>query len=273
MKAIVLAAGEGTRMRPLTYTRPKVMLPIANKPILEHLLLELKKAGIGEFIFVVGYHDEQVRDYFGDGEKWQVSIQYASQRKQLGTADAAKTVEGLVNGSFLMVNGDVIVNHEDIASLISKNDNTIGVIEVQDATGLGVIEMQGGKVVRIYEKTEKPPTKLANAGVYLFTSAIFDAISRTAKSPRGEYEITDSIQLMIDSGQTVYCHQLNHWLDFSYPWDLLTANESVMANLEPQKLGEVEANVILKEPVAIGKNTVVRSGSYIVGPVIIGQNC
>ncbi len=273
MKAVILAAGEGTRMRPLTYTRPKVMLPIANKPILEHLLNEMKQAGISDFVFVVGYHDEQVRDYFGDGKRWDVNVQYVAQRKQLGTADAVKTVESLLSGSFLLVNGDVIVSHSDILALIYKGENTLGVIEVKDPSGLGVVEAKEGRVVRIYEKMEKPPTNLANAGVYMFTPDIFDATAKTAKSPRGEYEITDSIQLLIDQNKPVYCHQLSQWWDFSYPWDLLEANEMVMSKLEPRRLGEVEPNVVLKEPVYIGKNTVVRSGSYIVGPVIIGNNC
>lgn len=273
MKAVILAAGEGTRMRPLTYTRPKVMLPIANKPILEHLLIELKKAGIAEFILVVGYHDEQVRDYFGDGERWQVSIQYASQRKQMGTADAVRMVKHLLKGNFLMVNGDVIIPHQDISKLTGRRSNTLSVIEKDDVSGLGVIESQKGRVIRIYEKLEKPPSNLANAGLYLFTPDIFDAIAGTAKSPRGEYEITDSIQMMIDGGQTVHCEKLSQWFDFSYPWDLLAANEFVLANLEPHKLGEIEDQVVLKEPVAIGKGTVVRSGSYIVGPVLIGQGC
>ncbi|MDP2917673.1 MAG: sugar phosphate nucleotidyltransferase, partial [Dehalococcoidia bacterium] len=187
MKAVILAAGEGTRMRPLTYTRPKVMLPIANKPILEHLLNEMKQAGISDFVFVVGYHDEQVRDYFGDGKRWDVNVQYVAQRKQLGTADAVKTVESLLSGSFLLVNGDVIVSHSDILALIYKGENTLGVIEVKDPSGLGVVEAKEGRVVRIYEKMEKPPTNLANAGVYMFTPDIFDATAKTAKSPRGEY--------------------------------------------------------------------------------------
>jgi NDP-sugar pyrophosphorylase family protein len=109
MKTVILAAGEGTRMRPLTYTRPKVMLPLANKPIVEHLLVEAREVGIAEFVFVVGYHDEQVRDFFGSGEKWGVNIVYVSQRKQLGTADAVKMVEDSVDGNFLLINGDVIV--------------------------------------------------------------------------------------------------------------------------------------------------------------------
>lgn len=273
MKAIILAAGEGSRMRPLTYTRPKVMLPIANKPILEHLLIEARKAGIGEFIFVVGYHDEQVRDYFGSGDKWGVNIGYSSQRRQWGTADALKTAKGLVDGNFLVINGDIIANQEDIKSLISNSDNTVSVIEVKDTRDLGVVEISQGKVVHIYEKAEKPPSHMANAGLYLFTPDIFDAISQTLKSPRGEYEITDSLQLMIEQGHDVSYQEISYWLDLSFPWDLLPANQSLLARIEPQNLGEVEENVVMKGRVSIGRNTEVRSASYIVGPVIIGQDC
>lgn len=273
MKAVILAAGEGHRMRPLTYTRPKVMLPLANKPVLEHLLGEVIQAGIKEFVFIVGYREEQVRDYFGDGGKWGVSIEYASQRRQAGTADAVRMVEGRVDGNFLMVNGDLVFNREDIKKLAAKNDNTMTVIEVDDTSGIGVVELNGGRVVRIHEKVKDPPSNLANAGLYLFTPDIFEAISRTPKSPRGEYEITDSIQLMIDRGDTVACHRIDYWIDISYPWDLLSANESLLATLETRNLGEVEKNAVIKEPVAIGKGSVVRSGSYIIGPVVIGNDC
>ena len=273
MKAIILAAGEGSRMRPLTYTRPKVMLPIANKPILEHLLVEASQAGISEFIFIVGYCDEQVRGYFGKGEKWGVNIVYCNQRKQLGTADALNMAAGLVDGNFLVMNGDSIVNQKDIKSLAGKSGNTLSVIEVSDTTDLGMVELSKDRVVRIYEKVKTPPSHTANAGVYLFTPEIFSAISMTSKSPRGEYEITDSLQLMIDKGHHVSYQKIDYWLDLSYPWHLLTANESLLAGIESQNLGEVEENVVIKEVVSIGKNTMVRSGSYIVGPVIIGQNC
>ncbi len=273
MKAVILAAGEGSRMRPLTYTRPKVMLPIANKPILEHLLIEAGKAGVSEFIFIVGYHDEQVRHYFGSGDKWRVSIDYCTQRKQLGTADALRMVEGLVDGDFLMINGDIVVDQKDIGSLAKGSDNTISVVEVKDAEDLGLVELGEGKVVHIYEKVEKLPCYMANAGLYLFTSDIFAAISQTSKSPRGEYEITDSLQLLIDQGQRVSYQKIDYWLDCSYPWDLLPANESLLSGIESQNLGEVEENVVIKGVVAIGKGTIVRSGSYIVGPVMIGQDC
>jgi len=132
LKAVILAAGEGSRMRPLTYTRPKVMLPIANKPILEHLLTQAIRAGIKEFIFIVGYRDEQVRHYFGRGDQWGVNIGYSTQRKQLGTADALRLVRGLVDGNFLVLNGDIIASWQDITSLAANSGNTMSVVEVEE---------------------------------------------------------------------------------------------------------------------------------------------
>jgi len=273
VKAVILAAGEGSRMRPLTYTRPKVMLPIANKPILEHLLIAASEAGIEEFIFVVGYCEAQVRDYFGKGEKWGVSIEYASQKKQAGTADAVRMVQGRIEGRFLLLNGDIIVDSQDIAKILSRRGTVLSVIEVKDATDLGTVEASKRKVVRIYEKVEKPPSLLANAGLYLFTPEVFDAIARTEKSPRGEYEITSTLQLMIDKGHDVWIQELGSWVSLNYPWDLLTANEMLLKDIKPRNAGTVEENVVLRGTVVIGEDTVVRSGTYIVGPVMIGQRC
>jgi UDP-N-acetylglucosamine diphosphorylase/glucosamine-1-phosphate N-acetyltransferase len=273
LQAVILAAGEGNRMRPLTGNRPKVMLPIANRPIMEHLLVEVKEAGISEFVLVVGYGDEQVREYFGTGDRWGVSIEYSEQRKQLGTADAIRMVEGAVDGNFLVINGDVIIGREDIRRLKTEKYNTMGVIEVKDPRGLGIVELAGGKVVNIYEKTETPHGFVANTGLYLFTPEIFEVITRTEKSPRGEYEITDSLQMLMATQNGLRHQHLRSWLDISYPWDLLRVNESMLAGLAPQNLGTVEANVVLKGAVSIGKDTVVRSGVYIEGPVIIGEGC
>ena len=273
MKAVILAAGEGNRMRPLTYTRPKVMLPIANRPILEHLMLAAREAGVTEFILVVGYRDEQVRDYFGDGEEWGVKVEYCRQKKQMGTADALRMAEGMVSESFLMMNGDIILDARDIKKVIAKGGNTLGAIEVKDPAGLGVIEVSRGKVVRIHEKTEKPPSKLANAGLYLFTPDIFQAIAATPESPRGEYEITESLQLMIGKGLRVSYQEIGYWLPLSYPWDLLSAGEALLTGITGRNDGTLEENVVLKGAVAIGKGTVVKSGTYIVGPAVIGANC
>jgi bifunctional UDP-N-acetylglucosamine pyrophosphorylase/glucosamine-1-phosphate N-acetyltransferase len=273
LKAVILAAGEGSRMRPLTYSRPKVMVPIANKPIIEYLLLAARDAGVSEFIFVVGYRDEQVRDYFGDGERWGVKIEYCNQKRQMGTADALRMVEGLVGDSFLMMNGDIILHTKDIKKVIARGGNVLGAIEVKDPVGLGVVEVSRGKVTRIHEKTEKPPSRLANAGLYLFIPAVFEAIAATPKSPRGEYEITTSLQIMINKGAKVSCQELSYWLPLNYPWDLLMANETLMAGLKERIEGELEENVVVRGVVAIGEGTVVKSGTYIVGPVVIGANC
>jgi len=274
LKAVILAAGEGNRMRPLTATRPKVMLPIANKPIMEHLLIEAREAGIKEFILIVGYCDQQVRDYFGRGEKLGVDISYCEQRKQLGTADALRMVEGRVDGDFLVMNGDVVVKRDDIVRLVNnKNITTLSVIKVEDPRGLGMVELKKDRVVRIYEKTENPPTSMANAGLYLFTPDIHEAIARTEKSPRGEYELTDSLQLLMEAGREIACQEIKDWTDLSFPWDLLSANESLLAGLEPSQQGKVEQNVTINGPVAVGNNAVIRSGAYINGPVIIGEGC
>ncbi len=272
-KAVILAAGEGTRMRPLTFTRPKVMLSIANKPILEHLLAEMKLAGITEFFFVVGYQNDQIINYFGNGQKWGVTIHYSHQDSQMGTADALRMAQGIINDNFLMANGDIIISHRDILELSSFPGNAMSVIEVPDVTGLGVIEGKDGNVVRLHEKSASPPSHLANAGLYLFTPDIFEGIRHTPRSARGEYEITDSIQWLIDNGHTVSFRKIEHWQDFSYPWDLLSANEEILAELKPQNLGNVEPNAVIHGTVSVGKGTVIKSGAYIVGPVIIGEDC
>ncbi|MDR9459796.1 MAG: sugar phosphate nucleotidyltransferase [Dehalococcoidia bacterium] len=273
MKAVILAAGEGNRMHPLTYTRPKVMLPLANKPIVEHLLLEAREAGIQEFIFVVGYHGDTVRRFFGNGDRWKVSIEYVTQRKQLGTTHALRVVERFIDGKFLLINGDVIVGGEYIRKIAAKNEISLSLVEVTNPWGLGVVEVEEGHVVRIYEKVANPPSNLANAGLYLLTTDIFAAASGVKKSPRGEYELTDSLQLLIDEQHRVSYEIIDNWLDLSYPWDLLAGNEALMSRVIPQNLGLVEENAVIKGMVSIGKGTVIRANSYIIGPVVIGENC
>ncbi len=273
MKAVILAAGEGRRMHPLTYTRPKVMLPIANKPILEHLLIQAKKAGIEDFIFVIGYHGETVRRYFGDGNRWRVNIDYVTQRRQLGTAHALRMAQGFVDSKFLLLNGDILVKESDIARIMARDGIILGVIEAENTEDLGVVEVARNRVIRIYEKVAIPPSNLVNAGIYLLTPGIFDALARTRRSPRGEYEITDSLQLLIDEGGPVSYEKLDYWLDLGCPWDLLKANESTVWEIEPGNLGEIEENVTIKGRASIGKGTVIRANSYISGPVVIGENC
>lgn len=273
MKIVILAAGEGIRLRPLTETRPKVMLPLANKPILEHILTESVQAGLNDFIFIVGYQSQTIEDYFRDGARWGVHIEYISQRKQLGTAHALRTLTELGNERFVVINGDSPVKSADIKQVATSEYIAMGVIEQPDPKHLGVVEVEGNRVVRIHEKKEPPPSKLANAGLYLFTPDIFPALFKTEKSPRGEYEITDSLQLLINEGKIVLHVKIGYWQDLSYPWDLLEANSSIMEGIKPQIQGIVEEGATIKGAVSIGKNTIVKTGAYIVGPVIIGDNC
>lgn len=275
VQAVVLAAGEGTRMRPLTYTRPKVMLPVFNKPILEHLVEELKQAGINDIVFVVGYRDDTIREHFGDGSEWGIKIDYVTQRKQLGTADALRSSSHLLEDRFLMLNGDAIINSKDIENITDNSSMAMGVFKVENPQDFGVVELNGNNITGIIEKPEEPPNNLINAGIYCFNQDILKAIDDTPKSKRGEYEITDSIELLLKDGHELKAKEISTWIDVGYPWDLLDANEH-MLNTHEQELqikGEVEEGAVIKGPVEIGEDTIVRAGSYITGPVMIGKSC
>ncbi len=275
MKAVILAAGQGTRMRPLTDRRPKVMLPIGNKPILEHIIDEAVDADIREFVIVTGYMENSIREYFGDGSQKNVSIDYVLQEKQNGTGHAIGCAEEYVDDSFIVLNGDMLISSVQIKNLIDRDEDAVLTVkEVEDPCNFGVICTAGAKVTQIVEKPENPPTNLANAGIYLFPQSIFDYIRRTPESPRGEIEITDSIQMLIDAGASVgYEIFRDVWIDIGRPWDLLAANKHVLAEIAGNIEGEVERNATLKGGVVVGEGTVIRNGAYIIGPVVIGKNC
>lgn len=257
-------------MRPLTYTKPKVMLPVANKPILQHVVESLAKAGIDEVVLVVGYREETVRRFFGD-EFSGVRIRYVSQRKQLGTAHALLSAEHLLNDRFMMLNGDAIVFQDDLKNLVNE-ENAIAVCEVQNPQDFGVVELEDGIVRRIIEKPEKPPSNLINAGIYVFTREIVDYLKKTPLSVRGEYEITDSITMAIEGSMDFKAVKIERWIDIGYPWDMLKANEIILSSIERDVRGEVEDGAVIKGNVAVGEGTIIMAGSYIVGPVVIGEN-
>lgn len=275
MKALILAAGEGKRMRPLTIARPKVMLPVMGKPILEQILINAKKAGIDDFVIVVGYQAEVIKQYFGRGKKWGIKIEYARQDRQLGTANAIAAAEKQLASEerFLVLNGDGILGFSDMERLLKNKGMGLLTREVDNPQEFGVIESSKGKARRIVEKSARPPSNLANVGVYIFDSGIFEAIDKTALSPRGEYEITDSIQYLIDSGREVSLVKAASWIDLTYPWDLLQANELLMKKMKEKLQGEVEPRATIKGKIVLGKNSILRDGAYIIGPAIIGENC
>ncbi|MBN2110528.1 MAG: NTP transferase domain-containing protein [Methanosarcinaceae archaeon] len=275
MKAVILAAGEGTRMRPLTASRPKVMLPVANRPMIEHIIAAAMDAGIKDFVLITGYREDALIDYFGNGRKYGASIEYVHQEKQMGTADAIACARGHVNGSFIVLNGDMLIGSGHIRQLMSSDkDAVITVREVDEPSRFGVIETDSGRVIRIIEKPQNPPGNLANAGIYLFREPIFDLIDRTELSPRGELEITDSLQMMVDAGYNVgYALLDSEWIDIGRPWDLLEANMLLLGDMKGENEGTVEPYATMHGEVYIGKGTIIRNGAYIIGPVMIGDNC
>ncbi len=269
MKCVILAAGEGNRMHPLTYTRPKVMLPIAGKPILEWNLLNARAAGLKEFIFIVSYKSEMVREYFGAGKPWNVKISYVNQGKALGTAHAIGTVEPFVN-DFIVLCGDTIFGINDIRH-ITKKGNKIGLEKIDNATEYGIVELKGKSVTKIHEKMDHPISNIINAGIYHFNKQIFHYIHKTEKSPRGEFEITDSINMMVNKEQMEGI-PLKEWRDVVYPWHLLDANEELLKKMKTKIQGTIEKNVTIKGNIVVGKDTLIRSGTYIEGPVVIGND-
>jgi len=272
MECVVLAAGEGKRMRPLTAKRPKVMLPLANRPMMEHLVLAARDAGISDFIFIVGYGEREIRRHFGDGEGLGVHIKYATQRHQRGTADAVAAARDLVTGPFLVLNGDMILKQEDIAALSKKDSGCMSVSTTDHPGDYGVVLVDNGQITSLEEKSQQPKSNLINAGAYLFSTEIFNRIDQVRPSPRGELELTDALSGLITNRQ-LQAHQLSYWMDVGHPWDMLDANATLMENLDPVNQGTIESGVHIENAVAVGEGTVIKSGTYIEGPCIIGKNC
>jgi bifunctional UDP-N-acetylglucosamine pyrophosphorylase/glucosamine-1-phosphate N-acetyltransferase len=272
MQCVVLAAGEGKRMRPLTAKRPKVMLPLANKPMAGHLLWAAREAGIRDFIFVVGYEEQEVREYFGDGSDFGVRIRYVTQRHQKGTADALCAAENLIDGPFLMMNGDMVVKSQDIAGIMENTPPCMGIYQSDHPWDYGVVMMEKNQVTGLEEKSDQPESTLINAGMYLLTPGIFSLLKEVTSSPRGEFELTDALMAYIDHHELTG-YPLSSWLDVGYPWDLLDANAVLLNHIESANAGTVEEGVQIRGVVSIGKGSLVKSGTYIEGPCIIGEDC
>lgn len=266
-QAVILAAGEGQRLRPFTASKPKVMISIANKPILRYVIEAVAKNGIRRIVIVVGYRRDQVIDYFGAGDQFDVEIRYVEQKQQLGTAHALRQAKGAVGGRFLALSGDNIIEPDTITKLAQAKATTILVKEQENVSKYGVIEEQGGRVTSIVEKPKEALSHLVNTGIYAFGEDVFDFMDQ-------ETDLTSVIRNMMARGREVrICEAGGTWLDVVYPWDALQLNGLALARISPATGGIVESGVNIKGVVAVGKNTIIRSNSYIVGPAIIGENC
>ena len=275
LKAVILAAGEGRRCRPLTQTRSKVMLPLGNKPIMEHVIRALATNGIRDLVVVVGYQKERIMDHFGDGIRYGVKIEYTFQDEQLGTANALSKASPFIDGSFLVLNGDNLVDARAIGDILAADGKNVILAALREETGdYGVLIVEEGDVTDMIEKPGRPCTGILNTGIYRFGQEIFDELDATPISDRGSYELTQTITHMIDNGRDIRAEITGAvWADAIFAWDLLDANNSALRLLEPKIEGLIEEGAWYRGPVAIGEDSVVRSGSYLVGPVAVGKNC
>jgi len=283
MKAVVLAAGLGIRMRPLTFTKPKFLLPVAGKPALDHVVSLMKNIGINKIAMVVGFGKEQIMERYGDGSRFGVKIEYLHQKKLLGTANALSLAEGFASEErFVVMNGDTLVDQESLNAFMqryrqlgSRKDfgGLMATIEVDEPEQFGIVFLQRERVSEIVEKPKRTKSRLANAGIYLFDPAIFNAIKRTKKSDRGEYDLTASMQVLINGGKAIYTSPLKLWADIGRPWDLLVANEYFLRGQRGEIHGKVEVGASVEDNVYVGEGSRIRSGSYILGPTYIGRDC
>ena len=276
MKAWILSAGEGTRMRPLTANLPKPLLPVAGKPFLAHTVEALREAGVAEMSVLIGWQGRRVKEYFGRGDAFGVRIAYEEQNERLGTAHAVGLARTHVDGDFLSVNGDVVISARAVKGLLEFHGKAkapvMAVAEVEDPAAFGVVELDGDRVARLEEKPKAPRSKLINAGVYVFPRDVFAAIDRTPKSPRGEFEITDTIRMMMADAD-VYAYRLpDPWIDVGRPWDLLAANEILMRGLKGRVDGEVDRAATLAGEVVVEAGARVLGGAHVKGPTIIGRD-
>jgi bifunctional UDP-N-acetylglucosamine pyrophosphorylase/glucosamine-1-phosphate N-acetyltransferase len=285
MKAVILAAGKGKRLMPITSSRPKPMIPLAGMPLLERNILGLKDAGIDEILLIVGYKEEIFKNYFGDGrEMYNVKIEYVTQEEQLGTGHAVRYAKDFVkNEPFMLMYGDLLTEPLVFKEIIdvfkkSKPQGVIALFEVKNPQEYGVITLNpDGFVEDIIEKPslELNLGNLINAGIFIFEPLIFKAIESTRKSIRGEYEFTDSMLILINqfNGKIAGYNLKNYfWSDIGLPWQFLDANRFLLDKIEKKNLGNVEKNIQILGDVFIGEGTIIRSGSYIQGPCYIGNN-
>ncbi len=278
MKGLILSGGKGTRLWPLTFTSAKQLIPVANKPILFRVIEAIRDAGITEIGIVVGDTADEIKSAVRRGSKWGVKVTYIHQEEPLGLAHAVKVSQGFLGDDrFVMFLGDNVIEG-GISPLIkqfAKSDwnSQIVLTEVPHPQQYGVAELNTeGQIVKLVEKPKEPPSNLALVGIYMFDHHIWEAVDAIRPSWRGELEITDAIQWLVESGYQVYPYiHRGWWIDTGAPGDMLEANSLVLEELTPLVEGYVDRDSEVDSRVTIEKGAEVIN-SVIRGPAIIGQN-
>jgi len=278
--AVILAAGKGERLQPFTYTKPKPLIPILNKPFISYILNTLLAYDFRKIIVVVNYLKEKIIDHINRNYGSKVNIEFIYQEKTLGTGHAVKTLKNIVNERFLLVYGDVYVERKVVKKILAEAEsfeNVLIGVPVNNPWDYGVLIVKNGFLEGIVEKPEqgKEPSNIINAGIYVLDTEIFDYLEKIGTSPRGEIELTDAItKLAKRSKVKVVTVNSNEWFELGKVWDILELNRVMLEKIGKTKIkGIIEENVSVKGHVIVGKNTIIKSGTYIEGPVFIGENC
>jgi glucose-1-phosphate thymidylyltransferase len=267
MKGIILHGGHGTRLRPLTHTGPKQLLPIANKPMSQYCIESIREAGITDIAIIIGgLGSNKVKEYYGNGENFGVNLTYIEQDYPKGIAHAVNLCKSFVgNEKFVVFLGDNIIQ-KSISEFAKKfqesnYDALILLCEVDNPSRFGIADVKDKKIIKIMEKPKNPPTNLAVTGIYFLTTKIFDVISRQKPSARNELEITDTLEILLKENDNIsYDMITDYWKDTGTPEDILNANRQVLEH-------------ICNQTCIIDKSTNIESGSSVITPSIIGKNC
>lgn len=283
MKGIILHGGHGTRLRPLTHTGPKQLLPIANKAMSQYALEDLKNAGITEIGIIVGdVYPEKVKEYYGTGEKFGVNITYIYQDSPKGISHAILLCKDFIgNDKFIVYLGDNILR-KDLVSYTEKFqssncDSMILLCEVNNPSQFGIAELDPAnknRIKKIIEKPKVPASNLAVIGIYFLTPKIFEIIKKLKPSLRGELEITEALQLLIEEGNSLeFDIVTGWWKDTGTPEDILHAQNLILDSIGTENQFILDDDVKINQNIVMGKNTKISKNSHIIGPVIIGKNC
>jgi len=280
MKGVILHGGFGTKLRPLTHTGPKQLIPIANKPNSQYVLEDLKASGITEIAIVLGsIFPEKVKEYYGDGRKFGVKLQYIQQDEPKGIAHAVSLCREYVKDQpFIVYLGDNLLKG-GISTFVGKFESSnyeamILLCQVKNPEQFGVAKIDDeGKLVNLLEKPKKPPSNYALTGIYFFKPIIFKMIEKLKPSARGELEITDAIELLLESGHNVgYQIVQGWWKDTGTPEDILEANRLVLDELKPETQGRIENQASVQGRVTTAEGSTIKESALVRGPVVIGQD-
>jgi NDP-sugar pyrophosphorylase family protein len=262
VQAVILAGGEGHRLRPLTRSRPKVLLPVANRPIIDYTIESLQQNGIRDIIVVAGYRKEQVVRYLNELDS---NIEVVIQNKQLGTGDALKCADGLVSDDFLLLPGDNYIGPSAVKEIKDKK-NAVLVSWHPQPFNFGIVELKGKYVCGMHEKPDNINDLPVSTGVFSLSADIFSRLDSSG-------EIPDFISDMINEGIRIEAIHTKDWLDSVYPWDLLSMNNQLIKKISPENAGSISRNAIISGPVLIGEGTEIGPNTVIKGPVVIGDDC